>query len=234
MPVGPGLLPPSTRCSSRQFVHRVQPCPAWWHPVRGSSCCQSAFLVYFFDCHTLTHTHTDTGTRTHTVIHIWETVAAYDNCRLHCVRGVCAGTWHSPPLVSPCFRLFVVVVALPFCCFFRLFAFSVLSFFGLFGRSLTLSMSLLPLQLSFFIRLRRFLFLFTLPFFVAVFCFYFYYFYLIAFSHVAVVVAVGGAYHFRCCLNCFTDFLLLSLSFSTCGAFFIFHRFFGIFMMFTL
>lgn len=65
----------------------------------------------------------------------------------------------------------------------------------------------------------RFLFacaVFFISLYSAIFCccfyFYFYYFYLIAFSHVAVVVAVGGAYHFRCCLNCFTDFLLLSLS----------------------
>lgn len=114
-------------------------------------------------------------------------------------------------------------------------------FFGLFGRSLTLSMSLLALQLSFFIRLFRcfiYLLFFSLlstlsffRFFVAVFLFLLFLFNCI--SHVVVAAAVGGAYHFRCCLNCFSDFLLPSPHALVFFSFFLV-VFFGIFMMFTL
>lgn len=108
-----------------------------------------------------------------------------------------------------------------------------LSFFGLFGRSLTLSMSLLALQLSFFIRLFRTLFLFlSALYFLFLLQFLFLLFLFNCISPVVGVAAVvGGAYHFRRCLNCFTDFLLPS---PHAAFFFIFRLFLTFFWGFFL
>lgn len=235
MPVGPGL--PSSLVHTLQFTPVRSPCAALSSlvaPGQGQLLLQVCIFSLFFR---LSHTHT----HKHTLAHARTRSYIYGKLLLLMIIAGCTASVVSVPargirllLSLPVFGCLLLLLL----CLFVVFFDSLHSLFSLFSVYLAVhwhcqchcchcSCRFLFACAVFFISLYS-------PIFCCCFYFYFYYFYLIAFSHVAVVVAVGGAYHFRCCLNCFTDFLLLSLSLSTCGAFFIIHRFFGIFMMFTL
>lgn len=114
MPVGPGLLPPSL-VHMLQFTPVRSPCAALSSlvaPGQGQLLLPVCIFSLFFSA---SHTHTDTLAHAHARTHSY----IYGKLLLLMIIAGCTASVVSVPARgSPRFRLFVVVVALPFCCFF--------------------------------------------------------------------------------------------------------------------